>query len=71
MPTFHDLPCTFTYLYIWFYIKIRQITNVKWIPNGNLMTLTMYDAAAGDTGGPCLGPVCTASHMVYVCVCVC
>lgn len=67
MPTFHDLP--------WFYFEIRQITNVKWIPNGNLMTLTMYDAAAGDTGGPCLGPVYTASHMVfvyeYVLLCVC
>jgi len=40
--------------------------NLKWITNGNLMTLLMHDAAAGGTGCLCLGPVCPAS----VCVCV-
>lgn len=35
------------------------------------MTLTMYDAAAGETGCPCLRPVCPASHTFSVRVCVC
>lgn len=43
---------------------------VKWIASASLMTLTMYEAAAGDTGGTCLEvSVYNQPHGLYTCIC--